>query len=324
MSSLRQRVVADLAAAGLAPLHRLGQNFMVEESALDCLVRELGATPGVRVVEIGPGTGHLTERLLAAGCTVLAVELDKGLFGFLRSTFDVRRSTLAETGAEAGPEIAILDRDGIFLTGASPVHETSNVEPRTSNLTLVHGDCLLTKNRLHPAIEAFAAQPWRLGANLPYDVALPVLLNAVALPVPPQGMVVTVQAEAAQRLCSRPGDEAWGASAAILQAAGVVRLVRRLSPGCFHPQPRVDSAIIAWTPRAVLPSEFGRFCRAVFSARRKVLPGALHDAGHARETALAACRMCGLDPARRLENLDADELVALFRALGGHQEDRHA
>lgn len=277
MTSLRQRLATDLAAAGLAPLHRLGQNFMIDPSALDCLVGELGAAPGMRVVEIGPGTGHLTERLLAVGCTVLAVELDKGLFGLLQSA------------AFATP-----------------------------SLSLVHGDCLASKNELHPAIVAFAAAgPWSLGANLPYDVALPVLLNAAALPRPPSRMVVTVQFEAAQRLCSQPGSDAWGASAAVLQAAGVPRLVRRLGPSCFHPQPRVDSAILAWEPRAALPVGFGRWCRAVFSARRKVLPGALRDAGHERAVGEAACRACGLDPARRLEDLSAPELVALFQALDG-------
>ncbi|MBA3709611.1 MAG: 16S rRNA (adenine(1518)-N(6)/adenine(1519)-N(6))-dimethyltransferase RsmA, partial [Planctomycetes bacterium] len=60
---------------------------------------------------------------------------------------------------------------------------------------------------------------------------------------------------------------------------------------------------------------FGAWCRAVFSARRKVLPGALRDAGMTRTAAEDACRTCGIDPTRRLENLDADELLALHRAI---------
>jgi 16S rRNA (adenine1518-N6/adenine1519-N6)-dimethyltransferase len=275
MSELRQRVIAELAAAGLAPLHRLGQNFMVDAGALTGLTTALGAAPGQRVVEIGPGTGLLTERLLEAGCTVLAVELDRGLHALLQA--------------------ALVPR----------------------GLQLVHGDCLASKSVLHPAIAAFAAAgPWRLGANLPYDVALPALLNAVALPNPPEAVAVTVQWEAAERLCAKPGDDAWGASAAVLQAAGVPRLVRRLPPQCFHPRPRVDSAILAWTPRAALPAGFGRWCRAVFSARRKVLPGALRDAGVTREQAVQACAACGLDTQRRLEALSAAELLALYAALG--------
>ena len=275
--SLKSEIQAALAAAGLAPLHRFGQNFMVDGAALDSLSRELEVVPGARVVEVGPGTGVLTQRLIDAGGEVLAVEIDRGLAAVVERRF-------------AGQK-----------------------------LTLVHGDCLESKSVLHPAIVAFAAAgPWRLGANLPYDVALPVLLNAVALPRPPERMVVTVQWEAAERLSSRPGSDAWGASAAVLQAAAACRIVRRLSPHCFYPQPRVDSAILRCEPRAAaMPAGFGRWCRAVFSARRKVLTRALRDQGVERDAAAAACQACGLDLERRLESLDAPELVALFLALDG-------
>jgi 16S rRNA (adenine1518-N6/adenine1519-N6)-dimethyltransferase len=215
---------------------------------------------------------------------MLAVELDRGLHGFLEQRFATELVTTTASGER--------------------------------RFTLVHGDCLASKSRLHPAIEAFAAAPWRLGANLPYDVALPVILNAAALPIPPERVAVTIQYEAAERLCARPGADAWGASAAVLQAAGMPKLVRKLGPSCFHPQPRVDSAVLAWEPRTALPTGFGRWCRTVFAARRKVLTRALRDAGSERDAAEAACQACGLDPARRLEQLDAPELLALFRALG--------
>ena len=149
VSELRQRVIAELAAAGLAPLHRLGQNFMVDGGALSRAGR-------------GPGRGALGQRVWsrsapAPACSpsacsppaarVLAVELDRGLHALLQAS----------------------------------------LVPR--GLELVHGDCLASKSVLHPAIAAFAAAgPWRLGANLlPYDVALPALLNAVAAAAPARG-----------------------------------------------------------------------------------------------------------------------------------------
>ncbi|HYE05488.1 MAG TPA: 16S rRNA (adenine(1518)-N(6)/adenine(1519)-N(6))-dimethyltransferase RsmA [Planctomycetota bacterium] len=276
--SLRHQVQEQLARAGLAPLHRLGQNFMIDESALAALVGALELAPGDRVVEIGPGTGLLSERMLDAGAQVLAVELDRGLAGLLGGT----------------------------------------LVPR--GLTLVHGDALAAKSRLHPAIEEFsAAAPggWKLGANLPYDIAIPALLNALTLPTPPRLVAVTVQYEAAERLVSRPGDDAWGASAAVAQAAGEPRIVRRLPPSAFYPQPRVDSAILRVRPRGrVLAATFPGWCRRVFAARRKVLPRALRDAGSAKDVAEAACAACGLALDRRLEQLGADELTALHAALG--------
>jgi len=273
MTSLKAEIAATLAAAGLSPLHRFGQNFMIDERAVGALMEALEPGPGVRVAEVGPGTGVLTRRMLERGATVLAVEIDRGLAAVLTTT-------LVPQGLE-----------------------------------LVEGDCLASKTRLHPRLEAFAEAPWRLGANLPYDVALPVILNAVALPRPPERVVVTIQFEAAQRLLSRPGDDAWGATAATLQAAGAPRLVRKLGPGSFFPPPRVDSAILAWVPERPLPAGFGSWCRSVFAYRRKVIPGALRDAGLTRDAGVAACAAVGIDPERRLESLDAPELVALFGAV---------
>ena len=268
--SLKQRVLADLTAADCSPLHRFGQNFMVDERVLADLCGALPLAPGARVVEIGPGTGILTTRLLDAGAQVLAVEIDRGLAAWLKGS----------------------------------------LVPR--GLLLVHGDALASKSRLHPAIEAFANDgPWMLASNLPYDVAIPVLLEAAGLPRPPQAIAATVQFECGRRLCSKPGEDAWGASAAVFQAAGVPRLVRRIGRDAFHPRPNVDSAIVAWTPRAPLPAGFSTWVRAVFAYRRKVLPGALRDAGLTRDAVEAACARAGIDPARRLEGLDAAELLVL-------------
>ncbi len=272
--NLKARVLADLSAADCSPLHRFGQNFMVDERVLNDLCAALPLTPGVRVVEIGPGTGILTTRLIDAGAQVLAVEIDRGLTAWLEGS----------------------------------------LVPR--GLTLVHGDALASKSRLHPAIEAFAAAgPWMLASNLPYDVAIPVLLEAAALPNQPRAIAATVQYECGQRLCSRTGADAWGASAAVFQAAGEPRLVRRIGRDAFHPRPNVDSAIVAWTPRAPLPTGFSTWVRAVFAYRRKVLPGALRDAGITREHAETAIAAAGLDPARRLESLSAAELLLLYARI---------
>jgi 16S rRNA (adenine1518-N6/adenine1519-N6)-dimethyltransferase len=280
--SLKADVVAALAAAQLAPLHRFGQNFMIDQHAVDTLIDTLGADNSHHVVEIGPGTGILTKRLLATGAQVTAIEIDRGLHAYLAQHFH-------------------------------SAHE------HAARLQLVHGDCLENKNKLHPIIEQVAEKgSWRLGANLPYDVALPVLLNAAALPRPPSVVVVTVQWEAAQRLCARPSSPAWGASAATFQAAGVPHLVRKLTPECFFPQPRVDSAILRWQPTQALDVGFGRWCRQLFTVRRKVLTRALRDINVEREQAQAAIAACGFSDQRRVEMLDAPELVALYRALQPH------
>ncbi|MEK7414084.1 MAG: 16S rRNA (adenine(1518)-N(6)/adenine(1519)-N(6))-dimethyltransferase RsmA [Planctomycetota bacterium] len=283
--SLKQRVLADLAAADCAPLHRFGQNFMIDQHVLDALISALGPLRGRRVIEIGPGTGVLTARLIDEGAQVLAIEIDRGLTD----------------------------------------HLTTTLVPR--GLTLVHGDALAAKGRLHDDIVAWAAAgDWSLASNLPYDVAIPVVTECAALPRQPQNMVATVQFECGRRLCSRPGDDAWGASAAVLQAAGEPRIVRRVNCASFHPRPRVDSAIVAWTPRQPLPAGFALWVRGLFAYRRKVLPRALMDlaeslptaasaaasTSQARDAVTTACAAAGIDAARRVENLDAPELLNLY------------
>jgi 16S rRNA (adenine1518-N6/adenine1519-N6)-dimethyltransferase len=185
-------------------------------------------------------------------------------------------------------------------------------------LTLVHGDALAGKNALHPAIVDWAAAgPWALAANLPYDASLPILLNALQLPRPPADLVVTVQLEAAERLCAAPGSDAWGATAAVAQAAGEGSIIRRLSPRCFHPPPRVQSAILHWRSHRLLSPDFGRWCRQVFAYRRKLVERGLRDAGLDKAAAAQLCQRCGIAAQTRIEGLTVAELLALHAGFEG-------
>ena len=81
-------VRATLKAAGLHARHALSQNFLADTEILEAILAEAGPLPGDRILEVGPGLGLLTGALLAAGSSVTAVELDRGLAAFLRERFD--------------------------------------------------------------------------------------------------------------------------------------------------------------------------------------------------------------------------------------------
>ncbi len=83
----RTELIALLADLGVRPSEKLGQNFLIDEQLLDAMVRQAAPINGERILEIGPGTGVLTERLLEAGCRVTAVEYDRRLTEFLRCRF---------------------------------------------------------------------------------------------------------------------------------------------------------------------------------------------------------------------------------------------
>ena len=80
----KSELLALLERLEIHPSRRLGQNFLIDPNMLDSLVRSAGVVEGDTVLEIGPGTGTLTERMLAAGARVQAIELDHRLAGYLR------------------------------------------------------------------------------------------------------------------------------------------------------------------------------------------------------------------------------------------------
>lgn len=273
MNSPKQEVIQDLQAAGLAPIHRFGQNFMIDPQALAAMIEHADLHETDRVLEIGPGTGLLTQRMLPQVAELMAVEIDHGMHGLLQRKFT------------------------------------------DTKLQLCHGDALERKNALHPAIRTFAQRPWKLVSNLPYDVSIPILLNALALPVPPTLMCVTVQKEAAQRLCAQPGTKLWGASAVVAQSAGRGRIVRQLAPATFYPQPKVDSVILTWSETKRVESGFSTWIRSLFAFRRKVISRALRDTGVARDRAVAVASDLGLAEGQRVEGLDLNELQQIYAAL---------
>ena len=111
---------------GLRPRRGLSQNFLTDAEALDTIVAAAELSPGDRVVEIGPGLGVLTRRLLAAGCRVVAVEIDPHLVGFLRRELDDAEGlTLLEADALQIDPVELFPGDSYHLVANIPYHITS-------------------------------------------------------------------------------------------------------------------------------------------------------------------------------------------------------
>jgi 16S rRNA (adenine1518-N6/adenine1519-N6)-dimethyltransferase len=273
-ATLRQRLTVALDQAGLAPNHRLGQNFMIDSRSLSALAEYIPLDANSRAVEIGPGTGFLTERILASGASLLSVELDCGLYGYLQQRF--------------ADELA------------------------SGQFQLVHGDALANKTTLHPAIVEWAqAGPWNLIANLPYDISIPAILNALTMEHAADGCAVTVQYEAAQRLVSEPNTKSWGATSIVAQAAGSGRIAAKFPRQCFYPPPRVESALLHWQREGQVPNGFTTWCRTIFAYRRKVITRALRDSGLSREEAQDAVAAMAWEEGLRVEQLSVAQLLAL-------------
>jgi 16S rRNA (adenine1518-N6/adenine1519-N6)-dimethyltransferase len=175
-----------------------------------------------------------------------------------------------------------------------------------------------------PLEDLLGATPATVVANLPYNVASPVLFRLLELRARVPRAVLMLQLEMAERLTARPGSKTYGASSVLVQAFAEVRIAFKVSRRSFLPPPDVDSAVVdvRWSPapRADVgdPELFRAVVRAAFGQRRKMLRNALRLLVEARTGAAspeAVLRAAGIDPAARAETLDLAAFARLTRAL---------
>jgi len=166
-----------------------------------------------------------------------------------------------------------------------------------------------------------------LAANLPYNVATPVIARALES-CRFSRLSCLVQLEVGQRLVARPGDEAFGALSLLVAHFGRARLVKTVPPGSFVPPPKVRSAVIAVEvdPAARPRPDLFAFVSASFAYRRKTLKRNLVMAGYDEAAVDAAIAGLDLDPRVRAERLGLEALDALLGVLGPvpSRDRRHA
>lgn len=252
---------------GLRPNRALGQNFLCDHNLIQRLIDAADVGARDLVLEVGPGTGTLTESLLERGATVVACELDRGLV-------DLLRDTLA-------------------------THVASG------RLTLIHADCLAGKHALNPAIvESLAGRPFTLIANLPYGAASPLMVNLAGDPAC-RGQYVTIQREVAQRLRAVPSTRDYSELSVVVQAMCSVERIATLPPECFWPRPKITSEMVALVPRPEPltddPAALASLCRRLFTQRRKQIGAILGRATPLPEGVDPAARPENLTPAQLVE-----------------------
>lgn len=189
------------------------------------------------------------------------------------------------------------------------------------NVSVVFADAL--KADL-PAIcaETLGERPWKVCANLPYNVTTP-LITAFLEAGCFESVTVMIQKEVAQRLCAAPGTGEYGAFSVLVQWYAEPKLLFDVPPHCFVPQPKVTSAVVRMDRRTAPPASvddeklFFRTVRAAFAQRRKTLSNALRSAFSELDRAAieSAMEETGLPPAVRGETLSIAQFAALSNAL---------
>ncbi len=272
---------------GLSPDSRHGQNFLVDLNLVKLLVNTAELTRDDVVLEVGTGTGSMTAMIAQEAGTVVTVEIDEHLFQMARE------------------ELAEFD-----------------------NVVMLHQDALRNKNNFHANVIATVREKlgegtsrhFKLVANLPYNIATPVVSNLLGSEIVPDSMTVTIQKELADRIVARPRTKDYGALSIWIQSLCDAEIVRIMQPSVFWPRPKVESAIVHIVHRPDLRDRivdiefFHSFVRSMFFHRRKFLRRELLSAfkGKLDKPAVdAIMAKMGLAADSRAEQLSVEQMLGL-------------
>lgn len=263
----------------------LGQNFIFDLNLTDRIARAAGPLDGVTVVEIGPGPGGLTRSLLAAGAARV-IAVER----------DERFTPALQDIAACAPErLLVVAGDALEID--------------LGNLAAQHG----------------AGGPTRIVANLPYNVAVPLLTSWLERPDwPPwfDRLTLMFQREVAERIVAGPHERSdYGRLSVLCGWRTRARILFDVPPAAFTPPPKVTSSVVELTPRLEpAPCDLQALAavtQAAFGQRRKMLRQSLRGLAGTRYAVEAGTLLdaAGLDPTRRAEQLSIDEFVELAKRL---------
>jgi 16S rRNA (adenine1518-N6/adenine1519-N6)-dimethyltransferase len=160
--------------------------------------------------------------------------------------------------------------------------------------------------------------PWTVVANLPYNVAVPVVMRLLKDEPRVDRMLVTVQREVGERLAAGPGDPPFGAVSLRVAYQADARVMRGVARSVFWPRPNVDSVLVSLVRRpSPVPAAEGPLFKVIeeaFSQRRKTIRGALVRLGLDRAAADRTLAACGVAPSARPEQLGLSEFACLAGA----------
>jgi len=241
-----------------------GQNFLADTNLLLKIIRAMDPQPTDRVLEIGPGEGALTEKLLPLVDRLAVIEIDPLLIQYLKSRSDFR-----------------------------DVH-------------IIHGDVLFLELPSLPF-----DMPVRVMGNIPYNITSPILFWLIEQQEHWSDAFLMMQKEVAERLIAPVGSKVYGRLTVMVRAFLDAEVQFTIPPDVFIPRPKVESAIVRFTPKAVplVPSDrFDRFEKVVaaaFSQRRKMLRNSLKGFN------IPEALQKEIDFTRRPETLTVAEFVKL-------------
>jgi 16S rRNA (adenine1518-N6/adenine1519-N6)-dimethyltransferase len=270
----KQQIQALLAECGTRPKHRFGQNFMIDGNLLRLLAKAGGLSADDLAIEIGPGTGSLTEEILSAGCRAVAVEIDRDLAQLLR------------TRLGANPRFHLIEGDA--LAGK-------------------HALCAELLTEIHNAKSV------KLVANLPYNIASPLVIEMLIAGVGLLAFTVQKEvAQRLKAAAGSEHYGPLSVMAQLLSEVELLRTIPPQAFWPMPRIESALVRMTRRDRLGAKAADFSRFMHGVFSFRRKMLRKAILSAGSTEAQADAALAAGGLSPRIRPEELSPDQWLGLY------------
>ncbi len=269
------------------PRPRLGQNFLADRKAASRMVEALGNLRQAVVLEIGPGSGALTELLAQRARRLVGIEIDRVLAAQLRMQH------------ARHPHVEIIEADVLSVDFLQLIRRTP---------------APLLQGSAEPAPRASVI------GNLPYYITSDILLHLFHYHPCFDTMVLMMQREVADRVAAAPGSRDYGLLSATAQLFAKVEKLFTLPPGAFTPAPRVHSSVLRFTiqPRSaslrVSTGPFLTYLKRGFSQKRKTLFNNLRS-HYPEDDIRNAMKRAGTRASVRAEALSLDQSAMLFRYL---------
>ena len=263
----------------------LGQNFLINEEVIDTIIESANISNNDLIIEIGPGLGTLTSRLLDKAGKVISIELDNRMVKILNERFSLYNN------------FELIHNDIL------------KVDLRT----LIKANLSSSDNCLENV---------KIVANLPYYITTPIIMKLLEEKLDIESITVMVQKEVAQRLTAEPGTKLTGAITYSVNYYCIPEEVMLVPNSSFIPEPEVESEVIKLTlrkePIVRLKNEelFFKFIKASFMQRRKTLVNGISNSGlMSKEEITKLLKKNGFDEKTRGENLSLQDFANIVNNI---------
>ncbi len=268
---------------------RFGQHFLEDRCVIEKIVRAVNPQKNDFMVEIGAGTGRLTDHLIGRAGKLVLIELDRDLAAYLNIQYRDK-------------DVSIIQKDVLKV-----------------NFNSIFQDCLRDFSGDFPGDYKF-----RIIGNLPYNISTPLLFHLIQFTQHIDGMIFMLQKEVAQRLCAVPGNKNYGRLSVMVGLHLQCVELFNVPPAAFNPPPAVESTVLTLQPQAAKqavndPQFFSHLVREAFSQRRKTLRNSLQNL-----VTSSGFQSANIDSGLRAENLSISDYVNLSNAVSTVSNDSAA